>query len=41
MKKTILSLFLLSLYFTNLNAQINKAVNKMEAAAADFLDTIA
>ena len=27
MKKTILSLFLLSLYFTNLNAQINKGIN--------------
>jgi hypothetical protein len=27
MKKTILSLFILSLYFTNLNAQINKGIN--------------
>ncbi len=27
MKKTILSLYLLSLYFTNLNAQINKGIN--------------
>jgi biopolymer transport protein ExbB len=27
--------------FNYINAQINKAVNKMEAAAADFLDTIA
>ncbi len=27
--------------YNYINAQINKAVNKMEAAAADFLDTIA
>ncbi len=27
MKKTILSLFVISLYFTNLNAQINKGIN--------------